>query len=123
MLLIKHNLGMFWSITSSFVQNKNATAWRMILFGEQSSEAALSFYNHTSCPLLLGPAGSTLLRREGQQILLCPQAETQTGQEESSVGEKATMKEKIKEERVMRYGSEYICERGSRACNAARHDH
>lgn len=93
---------MFWSITSGFVQNKNVTAWRIILFGEQSSETARSFYNHRPCPLLLSPAGSTLLRRQGQQILLCQQAETQTGQEESSVGEKATMQEKIKEERVMR---------------------
>lgn len=51
---------MFWSIISSFVQNKNATVWRVILFGEQSSRAARSFYNHRSSPLLLGPAGSTL---------------------------------------------------------------
>lgn len=95
---------MFWSIISSFVQNKNAAIWRIILFEKQSSRAAPSCYNHRSCPLLLVPAGSTLhlAREERVSKTLHPQAETRTDREESSVGEKATIREKIKEQQVMR---------------------
>lgn len=89
LLLIKHSLGMFWSIISSFVQNKNAAICRFILFAEQSNGEAFPPFKLKSCLLLLGPCGSSLHppHKRVSKWLLHPHAETCTGWEESSAGE------------------------------------